>query len=174
MRGGKQSYSSYRPQLTLNCVLPSHKRCYNRVEEPPALRTVMQFTLTRFAFCAGFGMLTQCLWAHHAFSAEFDAKQSITFEGVVTRIEWANPHVYFYADVKEKDGRTANWAFETAGPNTLMRLGWGRNSLKVGDHITVLCYPARDGARVASARSVLLENGRKVFAGSPIDGGPQP
>jgi hypothetical protein len=134
----------------------------------------MQFTLTRFLLYVGFGMLAQCLWAHHAFSAEFDAKQSLTFEGVVTKIEWENPHVYFYVDVKEKDGRTANWAFETAGPNSLTRLGWDRNSLKVGDHVTVVCYPARDGAKVASARTVLLGNGRKVFAGSPLDGGPQP
>jgi V8-like Glu-specific endopeptidase len=134
----------------------------------------MQFTLIRFAFCAGLGILTQRLWSHHAFSAEFDAKQSTTFGGVVTKVEWTNPHVYFYADVKEKDGRTANWAFETAGPNSLTRLGWNRNSLKIGDHVTVVGYPARDGAKVASARSVLLANGRKVFAGSALDGGPEP
>ena len=112
------------------------------------------------------------LWAHHAFSAEFDVKQPTTFEGVVTKVEWTNPHVYFYADVKGKDGQTVNWAFETAGPNLLMRLGWDRNSLRIGDHVTVVGYPALDGAKVASARSVVLSGGRKMFAGSASDGGP--
>jgi V8-like Glu-specific endopeptidase len=134
----------------------------------------MQSTQIRFAFCAGVAILAPHLFAHHSFSAEFDAKQRTTFEGVVTKIEWTNPHVYFYVDVKSKDGQVENWAFQTAGPNLLTRAGWGRNSLKVGDRVTVVGYPARDGAKVASARSVVLANGRKVFAGSPLDGGPQP
>jgi V8-like Glu-specific endopeptidase len=134
----------------------------------------MQPSLIRFSFCAGVAILAQQLSAHHSFSAEFDAKQLTTYEGVVTKVEWTNPHVYFYADVKGKEGQVENWAFQTAGPNLLTRSGWNRNSLKVGDHVTVLGYPARDGAKLASARSVLLANGRKVFAGSPLDGGPQP
>jgi hypothetical protein len=138
------------------------------------LWTPMPFKPIRLAFCAGFTLLAPPLFAHHSFSAEFDAKQRTTFEGVVTKIEWTNPHVYFYADVKDKKGQVENWAFETAGPNMLARAGWDRNLLKVGDHVTVVAYPARDGARVASARSVLLANGRKVLANSPLDGGPQP
>jgi hypothetical protein len=134
----------------------------------------MQFTRTKFVFCAGFAILAQQLSAHHSFSAEFDAKERTTFEGVVTKIEWTNPHVYFYADVKGKDGQIENWAFQTAGPNMLTRAGWDRNALKVGDHVIIVGYPARDGAKVAAARSVLLANGHKVFAGSPLDGGPQP
>jgi hypothetical protein len=90
----------------------------------------------------------------------------------VTRVDWTNPHVYFYADIKRKDGQSVNWAFETAGPNLMTRLGWDRNSLKVGDHVTVVGYPARDGANVASARSVVLSGGHKMFAGSTSDGGP--
>jgi hypothetical protein len=133
-----------------------------------------QFTRSKFAFCAGFAILTQQLFAHHSFSAEFDAKERTTFEGVVTRIEWTNPHVYFYADVKVKDGQMENWAFQTAGPNMLTRAGWNRDSLKVGDHVITVGYPARDGAKVAAARSVLLANGHKVFTGSALDGGPQP
>ena len=121
---------------------------------------------------AGVVLLAHPLFAHHSFSAEFDAKQRTTFEGVVTKVEWTNPHVYFYADVKDKEGRITNWAFETAGPNLLTKLGWNRTSLKAGDHVTVIAYPARDGAKVASARSVLLAGGHRVFAGSTLDGGP--
>jgi hypothetical protein len=134
----------------------------------------MLFCPIRCGVYAGFVVLALPLLAHHSFSAEFDAKQRVTLEGLVTKVEWTNPHVYFYADVKNKDGRVENWAFETAGPNLLARSGWDRNSLKVGDHVTVVGYPARDGAKVVSARSVLFPDGHKVFAGSTLDGGPQP
>jgi len=110
--------------------------------------------------------------AHHSFSAEFDPSQRLVFDGVVTKIEWENPHVYFYADVKNKEGKVTNWAFEAAGPNSLARLGWDRKSLRVGDHVTVVAYPARGGAPVASARSVVMSDGHKVSAGSALDGGP--
>ncbi len=111
-------------------------------------------------------------YAHHAVGAEFDLSKRITLQGRVTKIEWMNPHVYLYVDVSE-DGRTANWACETAGPNALTRQGWSRLSLKIGDSITVVGYRARDGANVASAREVVLANGRKVFVGTARDGGPQ-
>ena len=111
--------------------------------------------------------------AHHSFAAEFDGNKRLNFQGVVTKIEWTNPHTYFFVDVKE-DGHVVNWAFETAGPNLLSRLGWKRDSLKVGDRVTVVAYPAWDGAKIASARSVVLADGHKVFAGSAVDGGPQP
>jgi hypothetical protein len=112
--------------------------------------------------------------AHHSFAAEFDGKKCVVFEGVVTRIEWTNPHTFFFLNVKEGDGRVVNWAFETAGPNLLSHLGWKRDSLKIGDHIKVEAYPAWDKARIASARTVVLADGRKVQAGSSSDGGPQP
>jgi hypothetical protein len=112
--------------------------------------------------------------AHHSFAAEFDGKKCIVFEGVVTEVEWTNPHGYFFLNIKQSDGRVLNWAFETAGPNTLSRLGWKRDSIKVGDRIKVEAYPAWDGARIASARNVVLADGRKVQAGSASDGGPQP
>jgi hypothetical protein len=111
-------------------------------------------------------------FAHHSVSAEFDLSQRITLEGRVTKIEWMNPHVYVYVDVNA-DAKTANWACETAGPNTLARQGWSRSSLKIGDRITVLGFKARDGSNVASAREIILSNGRKVFVGSPYDGGPK-
>jgi|HubBroStandDraft_6_1064221.scaffolds.fasta_scaffold115347_2 hypothetical protein len=111
-------------------------------------------------------------FAHHSVSAEFDLSKRITLEGQVTKVEWMNPHVYVYVDVSA-DGKKANWACETAGPNTLARQGWSRSSLKIGDRITVVGYQARDGSKVASAREVVLANGRKVFVGSPYDGAPQ-
>jgi len=113
------------------------------------------------------------LRAHHAFSVEFDAKQRVTLKGSVTRIEWTNPHTYFYIDVKEDSGHVVNWAFEAAGPNTLARLGWDRKSIKIGDLVTVTGYRARDASNIASAREVVLADGRKVLAGSVVDGGPQ-
>jgi hypothetical protein len=93
---------------------------------------------------------------------------------VVTRVEWSNPHIYFYVDVKDASHKVTNWAFEGAGPNTLARLGWMRDSLKVGDRVTVVAFPARDGAAVASAREVMLANGRRILAGMPSDAAPLP
>jgi len=112
------------------------------------------------------------IYAHHAVSAEFDLSKRITLEGRVTKIEWMNPHVYLYVDV-QAGSRMANWACETAGPNTLARQGWSRSSVSIGDRVKVVGYQARDGAFVASAREIVLANGRKVFVGSPHDGGPQ-
>jgi hypothetical protein len=130
--------------------------------------------------CLGVLVTLGILWfdvpavAHHSFAAEFDGKKCIVFEGVVTHVEWTNPHSFFFLNIKENDGRVVNWAFETAGPNTLSHLGWKRDSIKVGDHIKVQAYPAWDGAKIASARTVVLADGRKVQAGSAADGAPQP
>ena len=110
--------------------------------------------------------------AHHSFAAEYDANKPVTLAGTVTKVEWMNPHARFYLDVKDESGKVANWEFELGSPNGLLRRGWGRNSLKVGDAITVNGYLAKDGSRLANARSVTLSDGRKVFAGSSFDGGP--
>jgi Family of unknown function (DUF6152) len=109
--------------------------------------------------------------AHHSFAAEFDFNRKITLAGVVTKVEWTNPHTYFYVDVPD-GGKVINWALETAGPNTLTRQGWRRDSLKIGDRVTVTAYRARDDSHVASAREVVVGNGRRVFTGSASDGGP--
>ena len=134
----------------------------------------MPFKLSKFGAWASFLVFSVASPAHHAVSVEFDPGQRLTFDGVVTKVDWSNPHVYFYADIKERDGKSANWAFEAAGPNQLARFGWNRNSLKIGDRVIVIACPARGGARVASARSVIAASGRKMTAGSPFDGGPAP
>jgi hypothetical protein len=110
--------------------------------------------------------------AHHSFSAEFDGSKLIELKGVVTRIEWTNPHVYFYVDVKDDKGNTANWGCEAASPGSLHRQGWNRDSLKVGDQVIVGGYPARDGSKLADARRVTLPDGRRIFGGTAGDGGP--
>jgi hypothetical protein len=109
--------------------------------------------------------------AHHAFSAEYDASKTIELKGVVTRVEWTNPHVRFYVDVKDAKGTVTNWDLELQSVNTLSRNGWSRHVLKVGDQVTVSAYLAKDGSNRANARgSVVLADGTKLFAGdAPFD-----
>ena len=107
------------------------------------------------------------LFAHHAFTAEFDAKKPLNLKGVVTKIEWQNPHTYFYVDVTEPDGRVVNWGMEMGSPNGLMRQGWTRNSLKVGDVVTVEGSQAKDGTRTGNVRAVVLAaTSKRLFAAS--------
>jgi hypothetical protein len=110
--------------------------------------------------------------AHHSFAAEYDSNKPVTLTGTITKVEWLNPHVRFYFEVKDTTGKVANWEFELGSPNTLMRRGWTRNSLKIGDVITVDGNLAKDGSNVGNARTVKLADGRKVFAGSTDDGSP--
>jgi hypothetical protein len=103
--------------------------------------------------------------AHHSFSAEFDARQPFKLTGSVTKVEWTNPHVFFYVDiVDEKSGATTNWAFEMGNVNALMRAGWTRNSLKSGDRVTVEGSRARDGSPLGNAATVVLAaTGQRLF-----------
>jgi hypothetical protein len=106
------------------------------------------------------------LVAHHSFAAEFDSAKSINITGVVTKVEWMNPHVYFYVDVKDpKTGKVANWGCEMGSPNGLTRTGWTRNTLKVGMVIQVEGSQAKDGSTVANARNVTVD-GKKLGAAS--------
>jgi hypothetical protein len=111
--------------------------------------------------------------AHHSFAAEFDGTKVVTLTGKVTKVEWTNPHAFFYVDVKdEKTGATANWQFEMNSPNSLMRLGWTRESMKIDDEVTVQGSLARDGSKLVNARSIVLaKTGQRLFAGSS-DGSP--
>jgi hypothetical protein len=107
--------------------------------------------------------------AHHSFAAEFNADAPIELTGTVTKVEWANPHTFFYIDVSESTGEVANWALELGSPNGLMRRGWTRNSMKIGDTVTVTGWRAKDGSLKGNARSVTMPSGQKLFAGSSND-----
>jgi len=112
------------------------------------------------------------LMAHHSFAAEYDASKPVTLTGTVTKVEWTNPHARIYVDVKDENGVVTNWNFELGGPLQLNRLGWKRDSVKAGDQVKVDGYLAKDGSKMANARNVVFADGRKVFAGSSGDGGP--
>ena len=103
--------------------------------------------------------------AHHSFAAEFDSNAPIELTGTVTKVDWANPHTYLYIDVTSPKGDVASWALEMGSPNGLMRRGWTRDSMKIGDVVTVTGWRAKDGSTKGNARSVMLSTGRKLFAG---------
>jgi len=120
-----------------------------------------------FASVVGTMLGTGPAIAHHSFAAEFDAGKALTLKGTVTKIEWQNPHTYFYLDVTGQDGKVVNWGMEMGSPNGLMRQGWTRNTLKIGDSVTVEGSQAKDGANVGNARVVILDaTGQRLFAAS--------
>jgi hypothetical protein len=112
--------------------------------------------------------LSTPLWAHHSFAAEYDSKQPINLRGAVTKVEWMNPHVYFYIDVKDdQTGKITSWALEMGAPAVIQRNGWTRNSMKIGDIVIVEGSRAKSGLPHGNARSVILEStGKKLGAGS--------
>jgi hypothetical protein len=111
-------------------------------------------------------------FAHHSFAAEFDGSRSLRLIGTITKIEWSNPHSYFFIDVKDEKGNVANWGCEGAGPGALTRRGWKKGDVKLGDTLIVDGYPAKDGSHLVDARRVTLPDGRSVSGGSAGDGGP--
>lgn len=114
------------------------------------------------------------LVAHHFFSSEYDGEKTFKISGVVTKIEWTNPHVRFYVDVKEADGAVSVWNLELASPSALLRNGWTSRTLKVGDLVTVAGYPAKAVATRGAARSVVVPDGRSLFTGSIEETAGQP
>jgi hypothetical protein len=126
----------------------------------------------KFRTFAGLSLVLWLAWAvvplsaHHSFAAEFDGSKQINLSGVVTKVDWVNPHAWVYVDVKGDDGGVVNWALESGAPNALYRAGWRKDDLKVGDMVTFSAFLAKDGSHTAAARQVTLPDGRKVFAGS--------
>ena len=123
---------------------------------------------------AGLGLLLtgKVLSAHHAFSAEFDASKPVSFKGIVTKMEWINPHVWIHVDVKKPNGTVENWAFEAGTPSVLFRRGFTKQSLLAGTEITVDGYQAKDGSKRANGRDLAFVDGRKMFLGSTGTGAP--
>ncbi len=123
----------------------------------------------RLSAVGGLLLLGIPMFAHHSFAAEFDGNKPVTLTGVVTKVDWVNPHAYIYVDVKGDDGKPVNWALESGAPNALYRAGWRKDDIKAGDTVSFDAFLAKDGSRTAAARQVKLADGRKVFAGAAPD-----
>jgi Family of unknown function (DUF6152) len=134
-------------------------------------------TQSRLALFLVSGILSfaSSVLAHHSFAAEYDNNKQVTVKGVVQKVAWVNPHAYVYIDVTDENGKVTTWAFESLSPNALARQGWTRNSLKVGEPVTVNGYLAKDGKPLAdgsvhaNSRMITTADGRKVFVGSSAD-----
>jgi Family of unknown function (DUF6152) len=110
--------------------------------------------------------------AHHAFAAEFDAKKPIKLRGTVTKMEWINPHAWIHIDVKKPDGTVEEWMIEAGTPNTLLRRGFTKDSLKAGTEVVVDGYQSKDGSLRANGRDITLPNGQTLFLGGSSPGAP--
>lgn len=110
--------------------------------------------------------------AHHSFSAQYDASKAVRLVGTLTRLDWTNPHSYFYLDVKNDDGTVEKWVCEGAGTTALSRRGFKQGDVKIGESLVVDGYRAKNGKRMIDARRVTLPDGRSIYGGTPGDGGP--
>ena len=134
----------------------------------------MKVSLAVLAGVAAFALSAGTAVAHHSFAAEYDANKPVTLKGTVSKVEWMNPHARFYVDVRDEKGNVTSWNLELASPNVLVRNGWTRKSLNVGDEVVVEGSAAKDGSKMANARVVKLADGRRVFAGSSGGDAPPP
>jgi hypothetical protein len=111
------------------------------------------------------------LQGHHSFAAQYDSNKPVTLQGTITKVEWMNPHTYFYLDAVDEAGKTGSWAVEGGAPNVLYRQGWKPTTLKQGDKVTIVGSRAKDGSNLANALAFMLPDGRCVFAGTSGPGG---
>jgi Family of unknown function (DUF6152) len=129
---------------------------------------------SRVAVGLGLALATARGFAHHSFAAEFDANKPMKLTGTVTKVEWTNPHAWFYLDVKDDNGKVANWGMELASPNALTRTGWSRSTMKVGDVVTVDGYAAKTAPNTGNARAITLTaTGKTLLTSSSIGRGAQ-
>lgn len=112
------------------------------------------------------GFSSTATYAHHSFAAQYDRNKPATLNGAVTKVDWINPHARFFVDAKDASGKVVNWEIELAAPAMLLRRGWTRSSLKIGEVVTVDGSLAKDGSNLLNAKTVTLSDGKKVFAGS--------
>lgn len=133
----------------------------------------MKRLLYTVAVIALSGLTGTSVFAHHSFAAEFDASKAIRITGTLSKVEWTNPHIYFYLDAKDEQGNVVRWTCESGAPGALSRRGFKRGDLKLGATIVVDGYRAKNGANLVDARRVTLADGRIVSGASAGDGGPQ-
>ena len=131
----------------------------------------MKNTFTFPAAAVGITLAALPGFAHHSFAAEYDSSKPIQLSGTVVKLEWMNPHARFYIDVKDEAGKVTNWELELGSPNGLMRRGWTRNTLKVGESVEVEGSLAKDGSKLANAQSVKDAAGKRLFAASSQETG---
>jgi hypothetical protein len=124
----------------------------------------MKTQVALLMLAVSFGATAPAL-AHHSFAAVFDGDKKVSVTGTVTKLEWMNPHIWFYFDVKDANGATTPWQCEGGPPNSLIRQGWNRNSLKVGDLIVVDGFRAKDGSNTCSVTTVKTPDGKRLFSG---------
>src|SRR5262245_28976103 len=138
------------------------------------MKTHLAFIFTAASAVMLSSLASSTMLAHHSFAAQYDRNKPATLNGPVTKIDWINPHARFFMDVKDSAGKVANWEVELAAPAMLLRRGWTRNALKVGEPVTVNGSLAKDGSNLVNATTVTLADGKRVFAGSSGGDGATP
>jgi hypothetical protein len=130
-------------------------------------------TNRRDLLVAGLGLFLAVVPAfpHHSFGAEYDDAKPVTLTGVITKVDWENPHIHFYLDVKDDAGTVVQWKFEGFPPNMLVRQGWRKDTMKPGDTVTVFGWRARDGSNLAHSREITFVDGKKMTSGPPASTG---